>query len=91
MEHHQNKIIMKNLVVFALIVLISISLQAQNTQKITLEDFLVKRSFQAQTVSGLRSMNDGEHYTTLENNSKIVKYSYKTGDEVDVIFDIFCS
>lgn len=61
---------------------------AQSTQKITLEDIFVKETFRAQTVSGLRSMNDGEHYTTLENNSKIVKYSYKTGNEVEVIFDI---
>jgi dipeptidyl-peptidase 4 len=34
-------------------------------------------------------MNDGEHYTTLESRgTRIVKYSYKTGQEVDVVFDI---
>jgi dipeptidyl-peptidase-4 len=71
-----------------LIALIAISAQAQEKQKITLEDILVKGTFRAQTVTGLRSMKDGEHYTTLENNTKIVKYSYKTGNEVAVVFDI---
>lgn len=60
---------------------------AQN-QKITLEDIFVKGTFRAQTVTGLRSMNDGEHYTTLENGTKIVKHSYKTGEIVEILFDI---
>ncbi len=60
----------------------------QNTPKITLEDLFVKGTFKTQTVTGLRSMNDGEHYTTLENNTQIVKYSYKTGKELAVVFDI---
>jgi len=61
---------------------------AQSERKITLEDILVKRTFQAQSVYGLRSMNDGVHYTTLEGSTKVVKYSYKTGEEVEVLFDI---
>ena len=61
---------------------------AQQPQKITLDDILVKGTFRAQTVTGLRSMKDGEHYTTLENNSRIVKYSYKTGNEVAVVFNL---
>ena len=79
---------MKRVFVYLLIALIAISAQAQEKQKITLEDILVKETFKAKTVTGLRSMKDGEHYTTLENNSKIVKYSYKTGNEVAVVFDI---
>jgi dipeptidyl-peptidase-4 len=79
---------MKRVFVNLLIAFIAISAQAQEKQKITLEDILVKGTFRAQTVTGLRSMKDGEHYTTLENNSKIVKYSYKTGNEVAVVFDI---
>ena len=43
--------------------------------------------FRAKTVSGIKSMNDGEHYTLLQNNKLIVKYSYKTGQAVDTIFD----
>jgi dipeptidyl-peptidase-4 len=79
---------MKRVFVNLLIAFIAISAQAQEKQKITLEDILVKETFKAKTVTGLRSMKDGEHYTTLENNSKIVKYSYKTGNEVAVVFDI---
>ena len=29
--------------------------------------------FRAKTVSGIKSMNDGEHYTLLQNNKLIVK------------------
>ena len=79
---------MKRGFVILLIAFIAISAQAQEKQKITLEDILVKGTFRAQTVTGLRSMKDGEHYTTLENNTQIVKYSYKTGNEVAVVFDI---
>ncbi len=61
---------------------------AQSTQKITLEDIFINGTYNAKTVSGLRSMNDGEHYTTLEDNHKIVKYSYKTGEETGVVFDV---
>ena len=79
---------MKTVITILLTAFFALSLQAQEKQKITLEDILVKGTFRAQTVTGLRSMKDGEHYTTLENNNKIVKYSYKTGNEVSVVFDI---
>ena len=62
--------------------------QAQNTSKITLEDIFQNGTFQARSVYGLRSMNDGIHYTTMEQGTKIVKYSYQTGEEVAVLFDI---
>ncbi len=68
-------------------ILLAISANAQS-QKITLEDIFKKGTFRAQSVYGLRSMNDGIHYTTLEGNTKIVKFSYKTGEEVEVLFDI---
>ena len=79
---------MKHLIFLVITAIITCSAQAQETQKITLEDILVKGTFEAQTVEGLRSMKDGENYTTLENNTQIVKYSFKTGKEIAVIFDI---
>jgi dipeptidyl-peptidase 4 len=79
---------MKRLIFSLLTIVIAFSTVAQQPQKITLDDILVKGTFRAQTVTGLRSMKDGEHYTTLENNSRIVKYSYKTGNEVAVVFDL---
>jgi len=78
---------MKKYLAFILVISLAIALQAQ-TRKITLEDILVNRTFQPQAVSGLRSMNDGLHYTTMENDSRIVKYSYKSGEEVSVVFDL---
>jgi dipeptidyl-peptidase-4 len=58
-------------------------------QKVTLEDFTTQNTFSTSHVSGLHSMNDGEHYTTLEaGGTKIVKYAYKSGQQVEVVFDI---
>ena len=71
-----------------IVCIISTTLTAQTSQKITLEDIFVKGTFRAQSVYGLRSMNDGTHYTTMENGKQIVKYSYQTGNQVEVLFDI---
>ena len=35
---------------------------------------------------GLRSMNDGLHYT-IQNRNLIEKFSYKTGEAVETLFD----
>ena len=70
LETIKNK--MKKLGLFTIILLITGSLFAQSSQKITLEDIFVKGTFQTETVRGLHSMNDGEHYTTQEGNTNIV-------------------
>lgn len=45
--------------------------------------------FRTESVSGLNSMNDGIHYTSLESDendgARIVKYSYLTGERVAVV------
>ena len=79
---------MKKLLILLVTFLTFFTAQAQQPEKITLEDILQKGTFRAQSVYGLRSMNDGIHYTTMERQTQIVKYSYKTGEEVEVIFDI---
>ena len=79
---------MKIIVNILLAIVFVVSAQAQQDKKITLEDILVKGTFKAQSVDEIRPMNDGEHYTTLENKTQVVKYSYKTGKEVSVVFDI---
>jgi dipeptidyl-peptidase-4 len=68
----------------------SFSLLAQNAKKqIKMEDITIRGTFYAKSVYGLRSMNDGIHYTTLEDNGKkIVKYSYATGKKIEVLFDL---
>lgn len=75
-------------ILIVLFVAVTFSLTAQENSKITLEDIFVKGTFRAQSVEGLKSMNDGEHYTTMEQGVRIVKYSYKTGEEVAVLLDV---
>jgi dipeptidyl-peptidase-4 len=71
-----------------LLLLVSISLTVFSQKKIELKDVVSSRMFSPKSVSGLRSMNDGLHYTTKEEGNKIVKYSYKTGEQVEVMFDL---
>jgi len=57
---------------------------------VTLADIWKKRTFSSKTVRGLRSMNDGLHYTVLENTdggSNLVKYDYKSGNKVATLID----
>lgn len=56
--------------------------------QLTLDDFIVNKTFSQKTVNGLKSMNDGEHYSSIEESTSIVKYSYKTGKQVDIILDL---
>ena len=44
--------------------------------------------FREERVGGIRSMNDGSHYTSLErgeSGSAVVKYAYSTGEAVDTL------
>lgn len=55
---------------------------------ISLEDIYQKNYFAVKRIQGIRSMKNGEHYTTLgytANEQFIVKYEYKTGNPVDTI------
>lgn len=72
----------------SLIILFTTTAFAQ-TDKWTLEDLFGYGKFYPQYIRGFRSMNDGEHYTVLENDgSSIVKYSYKTGKNAGTVLDI---
>ena len=71
-----------------LLILFCSQLSAQSKQ-LSLNDFFVDGTFRTQGVYGLRSMNDGEHYTVVEGNgTRIVKYSYKTGLPVETLLDL---
>jgi dipeptidyl-peptidase-4 len=39
-------------------------------------------------IENLRSMNDGEHYTVLEQYRRIEKYDYKDGKKISTVLDI---
>lgn len=72
---------------YTLLFLIAILVQpilAQNL--ITLEDIWKNGTFNAKSVPGFNFMNDGKHYTRLENN-KIQQYDLTNGGFVQTIFD----
>ncbi|WP_302526432.1 S9 family peptidase [Phocaeicola barnesiae] len=72
---------------FALLTLLFLSLGVQ-AQKVTLQD-VAQGTYRAQNIYGLKPMLDGEHYTQISSDHKrIVKYSFKTGKEVEAIFDV---
>ena len=70
-----------------LLLFVSVSITVFSQKKIELKDVVSSPLFSSKTVTGLHSMNDGLNYSTLEDN-KVTRYSYKTGDKVDVLFDL---
>ena len=80
---------MKNLL-FILIFFLSASfLIAQNGKNpIQLKD-IVERKYASQGVEEMRSLSDGEHYTILNSDRKmILKCAYKTGKITDTLFNV---
>lgn len=60
------------------------------SQDIKLEDLWKKYLFYPKNVGGFKSMNDGEHYTTIikeDNSQKIIKYKFKDGKIVNTILN----
>ncbi|MFI3321837.1 MAG: S9 family peptidase [Rikenellaceae bacterium] len=74
---------MKRFLLSLLSVLVAFSASAQ--KMIDYSDF-ENGTFATKSVHGVRSMEDGEHYTTQSDN-KVIKYSYETGDKVATLFD----
>lgn len=77
---------MKRFFTLLLLAIFITGIQAQ--QKVTLRD-IAQGTYRAQGISGLKPMLDGEHYTQISSDHKrIVKYSFKTGEEVGTLFDV---
>lgn len=77
---------MKRFFTLLLLAIFVTGIQAQ--QKVTLRD-IAQETYRAQGISGLKPMLDGEHYTQISSDHKrIVKYSFKTGEEVGTLFDV---
>jgi dipeptidyl-peptidase-4 len=69
-----------------IILLCPIILMAQNgASKISLDDVIKNYAFFPHTVYGIKSMNDGLHYTLATDGQSIVRYDYRTGKSVDTI------
>jgi len=59
-------------------------------KNIDLKDIWRNYEFIQESVSGLRSMNDGKHYTVIEkgeSGNNLVKYAYKSGEKVANVID----
>ena len=57
-------------------------------KEITLDDIYRDQVFSVRNVSGIRSMNDGVHYTVSVRGREIQKFSYKTGSRVETLFSM---
>ena len=79
---------MKKLLTLLLSFLLITPLFSQK-RDITLEDLWKNYSFSPKSYSGLNSMNDGEHYSTMEKTEggqEIIKYQFKNGKKVRTLF-----
>jgi len=77
---------MKKITLLLFVILCTCAIQAQKQFK--LEDITNKSTFNARSVYGLRSMNNGESYTVLKQGQRIEKYAYSTGKMEELIFDL---
>lgn len=76
-------IIMKKLLFIGFAFLLANTIIAQK-KDITLEDIWKTGTFRANGVFGLESMNDGSHYTTIEDGA-ILRFEYAKGSKPDTI------
>ncbi|MCD4792529.1 MAG: S9 family peptidase [Bacteroidales bacterium] len=67
--------------------LIAPSFAQEKPIDITVADLWKTWTFWSNSVYGVRSMNDGIHYSTIIRNGDIIKYSYETGKIVDTLFN----
>ena len=57
-------------------------------QQVTLQE-VATGAYRMEGIYGIKPMLDGEHYTQISRDGKkIVKYSFKTGQEVGTVFDV---
>lgn len=74
---------------FLLSLAIAGSISAQNGSKqLDLKDITDGQFRQVTAIGDMRSLPDGEHYTAMnKERNMIVKYSYRTGNPVDTLFN----
>ena len=72
----------------SILLFLSLSILLGNAQQVTIQD-VANGTFRTEGISGIKPMLDGEHYTQIsKDRKKIVKYSFKTGQEVATVFDV---
>jgi dipeptidyl-peptidase-4 len=76
---------LKSIVLIALLLVSSLAIAQQ--KELSNKLIWASRTFSPEYVYSVNSMNDGEHFTALEDN-KIEKYSYKSfGESIETILD----
>ena len=79
---------MKKINLALLFCLLSLAGMAQGQKALDLKDITTGR-FRTENIQGVIPMLDGEHYTQMNaNRTQIIKYSFRTGEKVEVIFDV---
>ena len=79
---------MKKINLLLIFCALSLAIYAQDSKVLTLKD-AVTGKYNGERLGELVPMADGEHYTMMSNDRKrIVKYSFKTGKEVETLFDV---
>ncbi|MFC0876076.1 S9 family peptidase [Saccharicrinis sp. FJH2] len=79
---------MKHIILFFAILTTLTTYSQTDLQQVELEDFTLRNTFYQKDIKDIHSLNDGQYYTVLENGQQIVKYSYKTGEKIEVVFDV---
>lgn len=81
---------MKKKQILFLMLLFAVNVFAQQgSKRISLAD-IVNGTFRQETSVGeMRSLPDGEHYTAMnKERTMIIRYSYRTGEPVETLFDV---
>ncbi len=79
---------MKKILIICLSIVFTTPLLAQK-RDITLDDLWKNYAFYPKSVGGFNSMNDGEHYSTMErteDGQEIIKHKFKSGKKVRTLF-----
>ena len=72
----------------SILIILSVIILVSKAQNITIDE-VTNNSFRNENIYGINPLEDGENYSLLsEDNKKIVKYSFKTGKEIETIFDV---
>ena len=78
---------MKKSIVFVVTMLLSV-IEMNAAERLTLKD-ATGGSFRGESMAAVQALSDGETYAQLSDDGKrVVKYSFKTGQEVGVLFDV---
>ena len=79
---------MKKLSILFLLCLLGQVVPAQGSKALDLKE-ITSGKFRAEGIQGVIPMADGEHYTQMNaEGTQIIKYSFRTGQQVEVVFDV---